>query len=64
MSTHNILQWEYRVEKEKQFTEMELDNIGHEGWEMCGISTSQFFPYPSTYYFKRPKITTPTKQEP
>ena len=47
--------WKYKrmarnLEKEEPPTERELDELGEQGWELCGIFTSKSFAH---FYFKR-----------
>lgn len=45
--------WQYRaIPRSRQLEEVELNRIGRDGWEMCGVlvkSESRM-----TYYFKKP----------
>lgn len=60
-----LIQWEYDVMMEDNLAPMPsvknsvswLNKMGEQGWELV----QKEGPY---YIFKRPKITTPTKQEP
>ncbi len=50
--------WEYSSRMiEGLLSLKEIDDLGMEGWEMCGIAYTervQAIPESNTYYFKRP----------
>lgn len=63
--TTELIQWEYRIDHNDLYTDMILDNIGRQGWELTAVvkSPASPDPYRFDYYFKRPIIQSPDKQE-
>ena len=49
------MRWKYKridrnLEREEPLTEKELDELGEQGWQLCGIFTRESFAY---FYFKK-----------
>lgn len=58
-----MIKFEYRVVDRSYLDESDLDEIGNDGWEMCGIVPNTFRPSDDDeswgrIYFKRPKEET------
>jgi hypothetical protein len=49
----SVQQWEYKI-KTIYVDEQALNELGKDGWEMCGVSPSSQL-YSMALYFKRPK---------
>lgn len=49
----SVQQWEYKI-MTTYIDEQALNELGKDGWEMCGVSSSSDL-YSRTLYFKKPK---------